>query len=157
LGITNIEVYETVSASKSGLIGVGESKSSRNSIRYDSVATLDAPDAPTVTVQVAVFSPSVVFAVMTALPADLAVTRPSEETDATVSALDDQVTLLSVALVGLTAASSCAVSPTVRVTLVLSRLTPVTGTVVSGRKPLVQDESRTMTSRQAGRQAYENS
>ena len=80
----------------------------------------------TVTAQVAVLLPSVVFTVIVALPADLAVTTPELETVAIEVLFDDQVTDLSVAFDGVTVAVSVCVSPSVIVSVVLSRLTPVT-------------------------------
>jgi len=82
----------------------------------------------TVTTQLAVFAPSVVVTVIVALPAALAVTSPSAETEATASELDDQVTLASVASAGLTVALSCSVAPTSMVVDGLLTLTPVTAT-----------------------------
>ena len=86
--------------------------------------------AVTVTVQVAVLAPSVVCTVIVAVPADLAITTPVEETIATDSLFDDQVTDLSVALDGETVALRLCVSPSVIVRLVLSRLTPDTETLL---------------------------
>ena len=85
--------------------------------------------ALTVTAQVAFLLPSAVVTVIVALPAALAVTTPEAETVATSVLLDDQVTSLFVAFSGVTVAVSVAVSPSVRVNEVLSRLTPVTETV----------------------------
>ena len=66
----------------------------------------------TVTVQVAVLlEPSAVFAVIVALPLDTAVTKPVLLTVATEVLLLVQVTLLSVALLGVTVALSCKVCP----------------------------------------------
>ena len=73
--------------------------------------------------------PSTVVTVIVAVPAFLAVTTPEVETVATVVLLDDQVTLLFVALDGDTVAVSVCVWPSVSVRLVWFRLTPVTGTV----------------------------
>ena len=60
----------------------------------------------TVTAHVAFFAPSFVVTVMVALPADLAVTTPDEETEATEVLLDDQVIDLSVAFEGVIVAVS---------------------------------------------------
>lgn len=60
--------------------------------------------AVTLSAQVAVLPPSVVVTVMVAVPALFAVTMPDEETVATDVLLDDHVTLLSVALEGVTVA-----------------------------------------------------
>ena len=62
--------------------------------------------AVTETVQVAVFAPSVVVQVIVAEPAPLAVTVPSDATEATEELLDDQLTLLFVAFDGLIVATS---------------------------------------------------
>ena len=65
----------------------------------------------TVTVQVAVFVPSAVVTVMTAVPGATAVTTPFS-TVATLGLLLVQVTVLSVALSGATVAVRVSVSPT---------------------------------------------
>ena len=65
---------------------------------------------------------------MVELPAATAVTVPLS-TVATVSSLELQVTVLSVALSGSTVAVSTAVSPAVSVSSVLSRLMPVAAMV----------------------------
>ena len=82
----------------------------------------------TVTVQVAVFDPSVVVTVIVAVPAAFAVTTPLEDTDATEVLLEDHVTDLSVALDGNTVAVKVSVSPTVMERELLFRLTLVTDT-----------------------------
>ena len=79
------------------------------------------------TAQIAFFPPSFVVAVMVAAPADLAVTTPVLDTEATVVLLDDQVTDLSVASEGVTVAVKDTSSPSVKERLALSRVTPVTG------------------------------
>ena len=56
--------------------------------------------ALTVTEQSAVFLPSALLAVMVAVPAVLAVTRPVADTDATLVLLELQITSRSVALSG---------------------------------------------------------
>ena len=84
--------------------------------------------AATVTLQVAVF-PLLVVAVMTALPAATATTLPSLSTVATLSALELQVTVLFVALEGVTVAVRVADSPTVRSREVGETVTPVGATV----------------------------
>ena len=66
-----------------------------------------------------------------AIPAAFAVTKPDEDTVATVVLLDDQVTDLSVALEGNTEATKVWVSPVVIVKEVVFRLTPVTATVAA--------------------------
>ena len=80
----------------------------------------------TVTAHVAVFPPSAVVTVISAVPTALAVTVPSFPTVATSSLLDFQVTFLFVALSGVTVAVSFSVLPTSMVVAVLLRLTPVT-------------------------------
>ena len=67
-------------------------------------------------------------AVMVAVPALTAVTVPVLSTVATLLLLLLQVTFLLVALSGCTVAVRVSVPPTVRDRLVLSRVTPVTGT-----------------------------
>ena len=74
--------------------------------RFKETPVTEIVAAVTETVQVAVFAPSVVVQVIVADPAPLAVTVPSEATDATEELLDDQLTLLFVALDGLTVATS---------------------------------------------------
>ncbi len=66
----------------------------------------------TVTAHVAFLAPSLVVTVIVAEPAAFAVTTPEEETVATEVLLDDHVTVLSVALDGLTVAVRVFVSPT---------------------------------------------
>ena len=83
--------------------------------------------ALTVTVQVAVFPPSVVLTVMVAVPAFTAVTLPLWSTVATAGAEEDQVT--DVASPGDTVAESDWLSPSVRVMEEGLTLTPVTATV----------------------------
>lgn len=63
--------------------------------------------------------PSVVVAVIVAVPGDLAVTMPSLLTVATDVLLDRQVTVLLVALVGSTVAISCRTPPSVISALVM--------------------------------------
>ena len=93
-----------------------------------STLTAGAPPASTVTLHSAVLSPSAVVTVMVAVPALWAVTFPFPSTVATLELLEDQVTFLFVALFGSTVAVSWLVLPSVRVRLVLFRLTPVTET-----------------------------
>ena len=85
----------------------------------------------TVTAQRAVLPPSLVVTVIVALPPPLAVTTPEEETVATEVLLEDQLTVLSVALDGVTVAVSVAVSPSVKVNCVGLNATPDTGTVAA--------------------------
>ena len=80
----------------------------------------------TVTLQTAVFPPSVVLAVIFAVPSPTAVTFPAESTLATDALLLDQATDLSRASEGLTAADSCFVSPIFREAVAGLTLTPVT-------------------------------
>ena len=79
----------------------------------------------TVTVQVAVLSPA--LAVMVVVPSAAAVTRPLSLTVAMAVLLEDQVTVLSVALSGLTVAESWKVSCSVSASEVLFSVTEVTG------------------------------
>ena len=74
--------------------------------RFKETPVTEIVAAVTETVQVAVFAPSVVVQVIVAEPAALAVTVPSEVTEATEELLDDQLTLLFVALDGLIVATS---------------------------------------------------
>ena len=74
--------------------------------RFKETPVTEIVAAVTETVQVAFFDPSVVVQVIVAEPAALAVTIPSEVTEATEELLDDQLTLLSVAFDGLTVAVS---------------------------------------------------
>ena len=83
--------------------------------------------AETITTQVAVFSPSVVFTVMMAAPTVFAVTLPLWSTAAMPVLLLLQVTLGSVALGGATVAYSVSAPPTARTMDVLLSVTPVTG------------------------------
>lgn len=85
-------------------------------------------EAFTVTEQVAVLPPSVVLAVIVAVPAFFAVTSPSEDTVATEVLLDVHVTSLLDALEGLTVAVNHVVSPTVMERLEGESVTLVTGT-----------------------------
>ena len=84
----------------------------------------------TVTEQVAVLLPSVVVTVTAADPAFTAVTLPLPSTVATSVAEDFQLTDLSLAFSGLTVAVSVSEEPSARLRVVLSRVTPVTATVV---------------------------
>ena len=88
----------------------------------------------TVTVQVAVLlEPSDDLAVMVAVPLATAVTKPVLLTVATDVLLLVHVTLLLVALLGVTVADSCRVWPLlVNVAVVLLRLMPVTGILAAG-------------------------
>ena len=81
----------------------------------------------TFTLQVAVFPPSLVFAVIVAVPAPTAVIFPPD-TVATLLLLVDHVTALFVALDGLTVGVSVCVPFTLREIAVLSSFTPVTAT-----------------------------
>ena len=81
--------------------------------------------ALTVTVQVAVLPPSAVT-VIVASPTPTAVTFPFWSTVATPGVLLSHVTLLFVAVEGDTVALRFVVSPTLRLTELLSSLTPVT-------------------------------
>ena len=83
----------------------------------------------TVTSLLAVKPPSDVVAVMVAVPSPCAVTTPLELTVATVASLVLQLTLLLVALLGVTVAESVPVSPVFSDKLVGATLTPVTAIV----------------------------
>jgi len=79
---------------------------------------------------VSVLFPSLVLTVIVAVPRPFEVTRPLEETVATEVLLEVQVTALFVAFAGRTVAFSCTVPPYGMVFDSMSRVTPVTGTVV---------------------------
>lgn len=74
--------------------------------RFKETPVTEIVAAVTETVQVAFFDPSVVVQVIVADPAPIAVTVPSEATEATEELLDDQLTLLFVAFDGLIVATS---------------------------------------------------
>ena len=80
-------------------------------------------------VQVAVLLPSTEVAVMVAVPAAMAVTKPEELTLATFVSLDVHVTFLSVASAGETVAVSWKVPPAVSDSALELSETPVTETV----------------------------
>jgi hypothetical protein len=86
--------------------------------------------AATVTAQVAFLFPSDVVTVIVAVPADTAVTVPSS-TVATLELLVVQLTVLFVALLGLTVSVRVSDPPAVKERLVLLRLTLVTGTAAA--------------------------
>ena len=92
------------------------------SVTFTSSAALDV----TVTLQLASFPPSAVVTVISAVPAFTPVTNPSLFTVATAVLLLSHVTLLFVAVEGDTVALRFVVSPTLRLTELLSSLTPVT-------------------------------
>ena len=75
---------------------------------------------------VAVFFPSLVVTVITAVPAFNPFTLPLLSTDATLALLLAHVTLLFVALLGAIVAVSFSLDPTFIVVLVLFKVTPVT-------------------------------
>ena len=75
---------------------------------------------------VAVYPPSDVLTVITAVPKDFAVTRPDDDTVATLLFDELQKSVVSVALVGVTKAMSCFVSFILRVALAGETATPVT-------------------------------
>ena len=89
-----------------------------------STATVVGEASLTVTAQVADFSPA--LAVIVAVPAFTAVTFPAASTEAILASEEDQETVLSVALSGFTVAVSVALSPSVKVRLLLSSATAVT-------------------------------
>jgi len=78
---------------------------------------------------VALLAPSSVVTVIVVDPVATPVTTPLAFTVALPVLDDDQVTPLSVAIVGKTVANNCVVDPTPTVALVLFRLTPDTATV----------------------------
>jgi hypothetical protein len=82
----------------------------------------------TVTVQVAMKPPSLVFTVIVALPFAMAFTAPPEETVATVFLLLVQLRPWFVAPEGAIAATRVSAPPTARLKLLFLRLTPVTAT-----------------------------
>ena len=83
----------------------------------------------TVTSQVAVFSPSSVVTVIVAVPSATPVTKPFWSTVAFVSSLLLHATFLLDASEGAIVAVSLVVLPTLTVSVFLSSVTPVTGTV----------------------------
>jgi hypothetical protein len=85
--------------------------------------------AVTVTVHVVVLLPSVVVTVIVAVPAAIPVTLPVDETVATAVLLDVQVTLWSVAVVGLIVAVNVSLEPAVKDNVDLFNATLVTETV----------------------------
>jgi hypothetical protein len=93
-------------------------------------ATLPPPPPVTVTVQVAVLWPSTVVTVITALPADTALTKPLWDTVATAALPLLHITFLFVALDGAMMAVKVSELPTVIVVEVLFRDTPVTATAL---------------------------
>ena len=80
----------------------------------------------TVILHVAFFPPSLVVTEIVALPAPFAVTTPSMDTVATDVLLDVQVTVLSVALGGVTVAYNACESPTFSDNDVVFSVTPKT-------------------------------
>jgi hypothetical protein len=93
-------------------------------------ATVPPPPPVTVTEQVAVLLPSALVTVITALPADMPVTKPTEDTVATVVLPLLHVTFLFVALEGAMVAVNVSVLPTVMLADDLFNVTPVTATVL---------------------------
>ena len=76
------------------------------------LSDMEVASCLTVTLQLALrFEPSAVFAVMIALPVDFAVTKPVDETVATLVLLDAQVTDGLEVVLGETVAVSCKVLP----------------------------------------------
>ena len=106
------------------------------SVRVSSVLSRVTSVTPTalaftVTLQVAVFPPSSVVTVTTASPAFTAVTLPAPSTVATSVLSELHATFLLSALSGFTVAVSVSASPSVRVSSVTSRVTPVTFTALA--------------------------
>jgi hypothetical protein len=85
----------------------------------------------TVTVQVAVLLPSVVVTVMVALPADIPITSPVDDTEATATLLLLHNTTLFAASTGITVAVKVSVPPTARDSEVLLRCTSLTAIAVA--------------------------
>ena len=83
----------------------------------------------TVTIHDAVKLPSTVVTVMVAVPSFIPVTLPISSTVATVGLLLDHVTALLVAPKGITEAFNCIICPVEMLISLLSRVTPVTGTL----------------------------
>jgi hypothetical protein len=113
-------------------VNVSEAPTSRESVflfRDTPVTGIVVLPLVTVTAQVAVLLPSCVVTVIVALPADTAVTTPFV-TVATEEALLLHVTLLFVAFAGKTVTVNVSEAPTVRLSVVLFKVTPVTGTEV---------------------------
>ena len=81
------------------------------SVMLCALSVIDFGFCVTVTMQVALFPPSSVFAVMVAVPTPFAVTVPPSSTTATFLSLVDQLTLLYVASCGKTCALSVNASP----------------------------------------------
>ena len=125
------ELHVTFRLSALSGFTVAVSVSVSPSVKVSSVLSRDTSVTPTalaftVTLQVAVFPPSSVVTVTTASPAFTAVTLPAPSTVATSVLSELHVTFLLSALSGLTVAVSVSVSPSVRVSSVLSRVTSVT-------------------------------
>ena len=130
------ELHVTFRLSALSGFTVAVSVSVSPSVRVSSVLSRVTSVTPTtlaftVTLQEAVFPPSSVVTVTTASPAFTAVTLPSPPTVATSVLSELHVTFLLSALSGFTVAVSVSVSPSVRVSSVLSRVTSVTPTALA--------------------------
>ena len=123
-----------LSVALSGLtvaVSVALSPSARLSVVLSNLTEVTATTSEaTVTEQVAVLSPA--FAVTVAVPAFTAVTLPPASTVATEASEVLQLTVLFVALDGLTVAVSVALSPSFRLKVVLSSETELTATAAGG-------------------------
>ena len=125
----HVTVLSVASSGFTVAVSVASSPSVNSSVVLSSVTEVTATNGfSTVTEQVADFPPA--WAVMVALPAWTALRRPPL-TVTTPSSDDFQVTVLSVALPGLTVAVSVCVSPSLSVRDVAFKLTETTG-IVSG-------------------------
>jgi hypothetical protein len=111
---------------------VAESVEELPTVNANVLLERETPVTPTVTVTVhdAVFTPSLVFTVMVAVPAPTAVTLPELSTLATLELKLVQVTFLFVALEGETVADRDEELPTVNANVFLERETPVTATTL---------------------------
>ena len=92
---------------------------------------ISTPLARTFILQDAVFSPSLVFAVIELSPSVIAVTIPCSSTDTTLLSLELHVTLLSVAVLGSIITFNCKCSPATILASVSSSETPVTLIILS--------------------------
>ena len=87
--------------------------------------------------QVAVLLPSTVVIVISVVPALIPITLPLESTIATAMLLEFHITSLLVALVGEIVSIKVFLAPAFTVKLLLFRLTPVTGAIISMLKSTV--------------------
>lgn len=87
------------------------------------LTVIDVTFCATVTVQLAECSPSLAQAVMVVVPSETAFTVPLEETVAMEVSPDFHVTVFSVALDGVSVATSVSVPPSIKLMDVLSKVT----------------------------------